>query len=97
MVCEKCKAKLSPLNTAAVWKEGATNTIEAGGTRAKNTLLYHKRAKRDEPVGRRCGICQSPLAFPAATYCHDCAFKKGICSICGRQVLDTTFYKMSNK
>ena len=30
-----------------------------------------------------------------ATYCTQCAYAKGICAICGKQVLDTSMYKMS--
>ena len=29
-----------------------------------------------------------------ATYCTVCAYSKGICAICGKQVLDITMYKM---
>lgn len=27
----------------------------------------------------------------------DCAYKRGICAMCGKQVLDTTSYKQSSK
>ena len=30
-----------------------------------------------------------------ATYCTVCAYAKGICAVCGKQVLDTSMYKMS--
>lgn len=31
------------------------------------------------------------------TWCIDCAYKKGICAMCGKQVLDTSAYKQSSK
>ena len=31
-----------------------------------------------------------------ATYCTVCAYAKGLCAICGKQVLDTSMYKMSD-
>jgi len=48
------KEKLKPLNTAAVWKEGATNTAETGSTKAKNTLLSKKRALQCALPSLRC-------------------------------------------
>jgi hypothetical protein len=30
-----------------------------------------------------------------ATYCTMCAYAKGICAICGKEVMDTSMYKMS--
>ncbi|CAN0852230.1 Cysteine-rich PDZ-binding protein [Linum grandiflorum] len=29
-------------------------------------------------------------------YCHTCAYTKGVCAMCGKQVLDTKTYKQSN-
>lgn len=30
-------------------------------------------------------------------YCHACAYSKGLCAMCGVQILDTKSYKQSNK
>ncbi len=32
--------------------------------------------------GPKCGICKTALHQPGA-YCNNCAYKKGICSMCG--------------
>lgn len=30
-------------------------------------------------------------------YCHACAYSKGLCALCGVQILDTKSYKQSAK
>jgi hypothetical protein len=42
----------------------------------------------------------SIIALPGKLGAHfvlGCAYKKGLCSICGKQILDTTGYVMSSK
>ena len=38
--------------------------------------------------GRICKICKAERLFEGH-YCKDCAFKKGICRLCGKKVVDT--------
>ncbi|GAA6007294.1 cysteine-rich PDZ-binding protein [Rhodotorula paludigena] len=45
----------------------------------------------------RCETCRSVVARPGAKFCQGCAYKKGLCAMCGKQILDTTGYKMSSK
>ena len=40
---------------------------------------------------------QSALCSLSSHLCPGCAYKKGICSICGKRILDTTGYHMSSK
>eukprot|EP01126_Amoeba_proteus_P027030 TRINITY_DN2678_c0_g1_i3.p1 TRINITY_DN2678_c0_g1~~TRINITY_DN2678_c0_g1_i3.p1 ORF type:complete len:110 (+),score=17.61 TRINITY_DN2678_c0_g1_i3:162-491(+) len=107
MVCEKCcrpsppfrsnlikgQKKLGALITPEVWKEGSRESL-AGGRKATNTLLSKKRSERANPYSSKCKICKSKL-HQTGYYCHDCAYKKGICSMCGRKILDTSGYKQS--
>lgn len=37
------------------------------------------------------------LVFHSSYLRLGCAYKKGLCSICGKQILDTTGYVMSSK
>ena len=46
-------------------------------------------------VGAKCKTCKSTLHQPEATYCQGCAYSKGICALCGAQILDTEKYKQS--
>ncbi|BGP42088.1 hypothetical protein JCM10450v2_006174 [Rhodotorula kratochvilovae] len=45
----------------------------------------------------RCEVCRSVTARPGAKYCQGCAYKKGLCAMCGKQILDVSGYKMSSK
>ena len=46
-------------------------------------------------VGAKCKTCKSTLHQPEALYCQGCAYSKGICALCGAQILDTEKYKQS--
>ncbi|GAA5839561.1 hypothetical protein JCM5353_001726 [Sporobolomyces roseus] len=52
--------------------------------------------KESASIGK-CVFCKSTVARPEAMYCQGCAYKKGICSMCAKPILDTTQYKMSSK
>lgn len=95
MVCEKCEKKLSKVIVPDKWKEGASNTTEAGGRKINENKLLSKK-KRWTPYGNtKCIICKQQV-HQDAKYCHTCAYSKGVCAMCGKQVLDTKFYKQSN-
>ncbi|OAD71316.1 hypothetical protein PHYBLDRAFT_114593, partial [Phycomyces blakesleeanus NRRL 1555(-)] len=50
---------------------------------------------RYNPYESKCKICKAKLHQVKAHY--SCSYKKGICAMCGKQVLDTTSYKQSSK
>ncbi|KAI0061034.1 hypothetical protein BV25DRAFT_1806264 [Artomyces pyxidatus] len=52
---------------------------------------------RFQPYAAKCKDCKQTVTQNRAKYCHGCAFKKGLCSICGKQILDTSGYQMTNK
>jgi cysteine-rich PDZ-binding protein len=44
---------------------------------------------------RKCRICQSKIHQEKAYYCTGCAYKKGICAMCGKKILSTKSYRQS--
>ncbi|KAK6149793.1 hypothetical protein DH2020_017318 [Rehmannia glutinosa] len=95
MVCEKCEKKLTKVIVPDKWKEGASNTTEGGGRKINENKLLSKK-NRWTPYGQtKCIICKQQV-HQDGKYCHTCAYSKGVCAMCGKQVLDTQFYKQSN-
>uniref|UniRef100_A0A8C3FHA5 Cysteine-rich PDZ-binding protein n=1 Tax=Chrysemys picta bellii TaxID=8478 RepID=A0A8C3FHA5_CHRPI len=73
---------------------------ESGGRKLnENKALTSKKARFD-PYGKNkfsiCRICKSSVHQPGSHYCQGCAYKKGICSMCGKKVLDTKNYKQTS-
>nr|ADE76653.1 unknown [Picea sitchensis] len=95
MVSDNCQKKLAKVIVPDKWKEGASNTTESGGRKLNENKLLSKK-HRWTPYGTtKCTICKQQL-HQEGKYCLSCAYKKGVCSMCGKQVLDTTHYKQSN-
>ncbi|WFD19661.1 hypothetical protein MCAP1_001897 [Malassezia caprae] len=67
-----------------------------GGARkvGENKLL--SQSGRYNPLGSQCKLCKRRVTQERATFCQGCAYKKGLCAICGKQILDTTRYKQSS-
>ncbi|XP_050436129.1 cysteine-rich PDZ-binding protein [Adelges cooleyi] len=42
-----------------------------------------------------CRICKQKIHLPGRNYCQSCAYKKGICAMCGKKILDIRGYKQS--
>jgi hypothetical protein len=93
MVCAKCENKLSKVICPEPWKAGARNTNESGGRKLNENKLLTKR-KKWTPQNTKCKICKTNL-HQEAKYCQGCAYSKGICAMCGKQILDVTNYKQS--
>ena len=55
-------------------------------------FVFALSSPRSSPCAQ---ICKMKVQQNHASYCTMCAYAKGICAICGVQVLDTTMYKMS--
>ncbi len=100
MVCDKCLAKRRAKGDVGNIvpdkdKAGATNHGKATGSIDKRISAkeIHNPYTKGKP--RTCGICK--LDITEGHYCKDCAFKKGICSDCGKKVVDTTLeYRSTN-
>mmetsp|Transcript_15405 Transcript_15405/g.19600 ORF Transcript_15405/g.19600 Transcript_15405/m.19600 type:complete len:117 (-) Transcript_15405:431-781(-) len=56
-----------------------------------------RQRKREgfNPYARKCKICNGSISLQGAYYCRDCSYKKGICAMCGKKVLDTSSYRQS--
>lgn len=94
-VAWECEKKLTKVIVPDKWKEGASNTTEGGGRKINENKLLSKK-NRFTPYGKsKCIICKQQL-HQEAKYCQSCSYKKGVCAMCGKQVLDTKSYKQSN-
>ncbi|XP_030891774.1 cysteine-rich PDZ-binding protein [Leptonychotes weddellii] len=81
--------------------------VYGGGHLSVSILLYifflflkKKKTSRFDPYGKNkfstCRICKSSVHQPGSHYCQGCAYKKGICAMCGKKVLDTKNYKQTS-
>ena len=91
MVCAKCEAKLPKLVVADKWKHAATKS-SSGPVRGG-------AARRVAPPAapRPCRACKGGIHLAGASYCQSCAYKNGICAMCGTRVLAIDAYKMSSR
>ncbi|KAM0790793.1 hypothetical protein ACM66B_004641 [Microbotryomycetes sp. NB124-2] len=83
------KSRYSPYAPAA-------STSKAGAGPGSKTASKAGSSATATTIGR-CETCGSTVARAGAKYCQSCAYKTGKCSICGKQILDTSQYKMSMK
>ncbi|KAL6779555.1 hypothetical protein ACKKBG_A12745 [Auxenochlorella protothecoides x Auxenochlorella symbiontica] len=95
MVCTKCEKKLAKVACPDKWKDGANNTVESGGRKVnENKMLSKKRGW--QPYAAKCTLCKNNLQA-GYTYCQGCAYRDGLCAMCGKKILDTSSYRQSNK
>ncbi|ORX88015.1 cysteine-rich PDZ-binding protein-like protein [Anaeromyces robustus] len=99
MVCKKCEKKLATVICPDKWKDGSKNTKvgSAGRKLNENKLLSKKYKNKFAPYENKCRICKSRVHQEGSHYCQSCAYKKGICAMCGKQILDVSQYKQSSK
>lgn len=98
MVCEKCTKKLGKVITPDTWKEGARNTTESGGRAINENKALTSKKSRFNPYTTKfdkCRICKQVVHQANSYYCQQCAYKKGICAMCGVKILDTKGYRQS--
>ncbi|PWN47799.1 hypothetical protein IE53DRAFT_390051 [Violaceomyces palustris] len=69
-------------------------TGSSGRPVGQNKLL--SKANRFNPTASKCKVCKQNVSMDRATYCQGCAYKRGICAICGKQILDVKMYKQSS-
>ncbi|KAG5667298.1 hypothetical protein PVAND_015284 [Polypedilum vanderplanki] len=97
MVCEKCEAKLKHVVTADPWKHQGRSSDKAGTSAGRKVNENKILTARFDPTKglRKCRICQSKIHQDGAYYCQSCAYKKGICGMCGKKILNTKSYRQS--
>lgn len=86
MVCEKCEKKLSKVIVQDKWKDGARNTMEGGGRKVNENKALTKK-KQWAPYSSKCTVCKTSIAKDYK-YCQGCSYQKGLCAMCGKQILD---------
>nr|CAH0102428.1 unnamed protein product [Daphnia galeata] len=99
MVCDKCEKKLGKVITPDPWKTGARNTTEGGGRKLNENKALTAAKNRFNPYTPKfegCRICKQKVHQNGSYYCQPCAYKKGICSMCGKKIIDTKSYKQSS-
>ena len=97
MVCSSCEKKLAKLAAPDTWKDGSRNTAggkDGGRVIGENKALTAARSARYSPYASKCSVCKQSL-HQQGIYCQTCAYAKGLCSMCGLKVIDTTFYRQS--
>jgi cysteine-rich PDZ-binding protein len=99
MVCDKCQQKLGKVITPDTWKSGARNTLESGGRKLNENKALTARKTRFSPYTskfEKCKICKQTVHQAESHYCQSCAYKLGICSMCGIKILDTKGYRQTS-
>ncbi|ESO85660.1 hypothetical protein LOTGIDRAFT_229474 [Lottia gigantea] len=98
MVCEKCQKKLGKVITPDPWKSGARNTTEGGGRKVNENKALSGKKARFSPYGEfgKCRICKSSVHQAGSHYCQGCAYKKGICAMCGKKIIETKNYRQTS-
>ncbi|XP_050446541.1 lysine-specific demethylase 6A-like isoform X2 [Cataglyphis hispanica] len=98
MVCEKCEKKLGKVITPDPWKTGARNTVESGGRQVGENKALSAGKARFNPYTTKfeiCRICRQKVHQVGSHYCQSCAYKKAICAMCGKKLMNTKNYKQS--
>ncbi|KAL7415656.1 microtubule-associated protein CRIPT-domain-containing protein [Mrakia frigida] len=95
MVCKTCEKKLSRSAAPDPTQASTSSNRKIG----ENKLLSSKRFSPYSTLMGKCKDCKSTVTQNGGNYCQGCAYKKGICAICGKMVLDVKGlgYKMSSK
>ncbi|CEO96956.1 Cysteine-rich PDZ-binding protein [Plasmodiophora brassicae] len=79
--------------TAAAKSSGSAKT---GQLVSQNMLLKKREVKSVGSERRVCRICRCQVHQYGHYYCQQCAYVKGICSMCGVKILNTKMYKQSS-
>ena len=98
MVCSKCEAKLSKLIVKDTWKAGGPADPKRKTSSSGPIKTTLSSASGGAPASglRPCRVCKQRTHLAGAFYCQQCAYRNGICAMCGTKVLDTTAYKQSS-
>ena len=83
MVCTKCEKKLTKVAPAAKWKDSDNAGTSSGRKIGENKAL--SKLKQWAPYSRNCISCKCSLQADYR-YCQKCAYAKGLCAMCGKQV-----------
>jgi len=96
MVCPDCEKKKTAVICPDVWKDGARNTLESGGRKINENKLLTKSKIKATPYGKtgdKCIECKKNIY--TGKFCQTCAYRKGVCNMCGKKIMDTKGYRQS--
>nr|XP_023030422.1 cysteine-rich PDZ-binding protein [Leptinotarsa decemlineata] len=99
MVCDKCQKKCGKVITPDPWKTGARNTTESGGRKVnenKALTAAKNRFSSQTTSFKTCKICRQKVHQVGSHYCQSCAYKRGICAMCGKKIISTKNYRQSS-
>ncbi|KAI8908857.1 microtubule-associated protein CRIPT-domain-containing protein [Powellomyces hirtus] len=66
-------------------------------SKAKLSSMKGMGSNKFMPYETKCKVCKQRVHQHGSRYCQQCAYKNGICAMCGVQILDTSGYKMASK
>lgn len=72
--------------------------LESGGRAVGENKAITAKKARFTPYTKfeKCRICKQVVHQSGAHYCQGCAYKKGICAMCGKVIIDVKDYKQSS-
>jgi hypothetical protein len=95
MVCSSCALKKKAVVCPDPWREGARDAAKSESRKLNENKLLGGSKKLGSPfVKKTCGHCKQQIQ--EGLFCGPCSHKKGLCSMCGKQINDTKFHKNSN-
>mmetsp|Transcript_21865 Transcript_21865/g.37365 ORF Transcript_21865/g.37365 Transcript_21865/m.37365 type:complete len:101 (+) Transcript_21865:181-483(+) len=98
MVCDACEKKITAHGGSVAcpdkWKDGASNSHGKSGNRLGENKLLSKKSRYTPYATLKCTACKTALHKEGHTYCHGCAYQKGLCEMCGKKLLEVGSYKM---
>ncbi|GAA5874405.1 hypothetical protein JCM3774_005028 [Rhodotorula dairenensis] len=95
------KSRYSPY--APPPSQASTSTIPYGELKKKGAKVAAAAADPLDLAGgkggavAKCQVCKTVVARPGAKFCQGCAYKKGVCAMCGKEILDTKMYKQTTR
>jgi hypothetical protein len=95
MVCRDCEKKLDVIVVPDKWKTGARNTTPQQSLNENKLLSKGIQQARNNPYSQKCTSCSARIHQSGAIYCQACAYKGGLCAMCGKSILDTKNYRQS--
>ncbi|ORY33520.1 hypothetical protein BCR39DRAFT_520646 [Naematelia encephala] len=106
MVCKKCEKKLTgvaapdPFQPASSTRKIGENKLLTARARASPYVKPGSSGVGKGKIntyGNKCIDCKQSVQQNNATRCQKCAYKKGLCAICGNIILDVSRYKQTSK
>jgi hypothetical protein len=94
MVCTSCAQKKKAVACPDPWREGARDAAKSETRKLNENKLLGGKKLGTPFTKKTCGNCKQQIQ--EGLFCGPCSHKKGLCSMCGKQINDTKFHKNSN-